>query len=281
MTLQDYLRNRHKWEFAIVIGILLIGWATNVGVEVLGDYRDGGDGSIRLQAILEATSHIAVLIALPLILWLERQVPLSLAHPFRSGLAHVLFSVVFSLIHVGVMYGLRRLASITGLLDFDYRWTNWPSEFAFEYLKDVKLYMLVIIIVYLYRFMLRRLQGEAGFIAEQDQTETEVPERILVKKLGSEFLVRTSEIEWIEACGNYVNLHVGDSVYMLRETMSRIQERLAPLGFQRIHRSAIVCLARVNEIRANPSGDGEVVLESGKRLPVSRRYRNELRESLA
>lgn len=281
MTLQDYLENRRKWEFTIVIALLMVGWATNVGVEVLDSFREGGDISMRLPMILEATSHIAVLVALPLVLWLEQRVPLSLAHPARSALAHVLFSIIFSVVHVGVMYSLRRVASVTGLIEVDYYWENWLSEFAFEYLKDVKLYVLVIIIIYLYRFMLRRLQGEAGFVDEQDQSDGALPERILVKKLGSEFLVRTADIEWVESCGNYVNLHVGDSAYMLRETMSRIQERLAPLGFQRVHRSAIVCLARVNEIRANSSGDGEVVLESGKRLPVSRRYRNELRESLA
>jgi DNA-binding LytR/AlgR family response regulator len=63
--------------------------------------------------------------------------------------------------------------------------------------------------------------------------------------------------------------------------MSRIDERLQPMGFQRVHRSAIVNLERVAEITAFDSGDGEARLRSDATVPVSRRFRQELRERLA
>ena len=143
--------------------------------------------------------------------------------------------------------------------------------------------MLIIVIVYLYRFILRRLQGEAGFLEEEqdDKPGTGMSDRFLVKKLGREFLVRIDEIDWIESSGNYVNLHVGTRVFPLRETMTRIDERLLPLGFLRVHRSAIVNLDRVAEIVAFDTGDGEARLQTYARVPVSRRFRQELRERLA
>ena len=87
---------------------------------------------------------------------------------------------------------------------------------------------MILAIIYLYRFVLMRLQGEAGFLAEnrEAQKTAAVSDRFLVKKLGREFLVRVDEIDWIESYGNYVNLHVGSRVYPLRETMTRIDERL-------------------------------------------------------
>jgi len=63
--------------------------------------------------------------------------------------------------------------------------------------------------------------------------------------------------------------------------MTRIDERLLPLGFQRVHRSAIVNLDRVAEIVAFDTGDGEARLQTDTRVPVSRRFRQELRERLA
>ena len=105
-------------------------------------------------------------------------------------------------------------------------------------------------------------------------------DRFLVKKLGREFLVRTNEIDWIEACGNYVNLHVGHRVYPLRDTMTRIDDRLAKQGFQRVHRSAIVNLERIVELSQSESGDGEARLAGDVLVPVSRSYRKALRARL-
>ncbi len=134
----------------------------------------------------------------------------------------------------------------------------------------------------MYRFVLRRLQGEAEFLTEgQEEAEpVAVVDRFLIKKLGREFLVRVEHIDWIESSGNYVNLHVGERVYPLRETMTNISERLINQGFQRVHRSAIVNLDRIDELLTFDSNDGEVRLTSGASVPASRRYRKELRERL-
>jgi DNA-binding LytR/AlgR family response regulator len=184
--------------------------------------------------------------------------------------------------HVGGMVLLRKLAYMT--MGASYHFGDLPSELFYEYLKDFRGYASFIALIYLYRFMLRRAQGEAQFLAEgaEDAVTTPQPvtDRFLVKKLGREFLVKVADIDWIEASGNYVNLRVGTRAYPLRETMSGIESRLSNAGFMRVHRSAIVNLDRVQEIVPFDTGDGEARLAGDLRVPVSRRFRKELRERL-
>ena len=282
MTLQRYLENRRWWEVGMVLGFALTGFLANVGIEVIERGRGGAEVSWLEPVVLEGTSHLAVMLLFPLILWFDHRNTIRANNWRRSLLAHALFSVAFSLGHVTLMYWSRVLAFSASSRLGTYHWENWLSEFTYEYLKDFRAYLLIIVIVYLYRFVLRRLQGEAGFLDEPQDEEpaTGISDRFLVKKLGREFLVRIDEIDWIESSGNYVNLHVGDRVYPLRETMTRIDERLLPLGFQRVHRSAIVNLDRVAEIVAFDTGDGEARLQTDARVPVSRRFRQELKARL-
>ena len=282
MTLDKYLAKRRYWEVAIFATAVLVFFLTNFGVEVIDGRRVDAQFDYRAPLILEATSHIAMGVAILLLLLFEKRFPFRIATWIRSLAAHAAFSVAFSLVHVTLMYWSRVL--VFELIDTQrsYRWSNWLGEFGYEYLKDFQTYFLVLALVYLYRFVLLRLQGEAGFLTEgnNEQATSEMSDRFLVKKLGREFLVRIDEIDWIESSGNYVNLHVGSRVYPLRETMTRIDERLLPMGFQRVHRSAIVNLDRVAEIVAFDTGDGEAKLNTDATVPVSRRFRQELRERL-
>ena len=282
MTLDKYLAKRRYWEVAIFATAVLVFFLTNFGVEVIDGRRVDAQFDYRAPLILEATSHIAMGVAILLLLLFEKRFPFRIATWIRSLAAHAAFSVAFSLVHVTLMYWSRVL--VFELIDTQrsYRWSNWLGEFGYEDLKDFQTYFLVLALVYLYRFVLLRLQGEAGFLSEEEdeQATNGTSDRFLVKKLGREFLVRIDEIDWIESSGNYVNLHVGSRVYPLRETMTRIDERLLPMGFQRVHRSAIVNLDRVAEIVAFDTGDGEAKLNTDATVPVSRRFRQELRERL-
>ena len=264
----------------MVVGFVIIMFLTSFVVALIDRNRVGLEGGTTVALILEGTSHFAVLLAFPFVLWFDRHFTLGGEKWLRNVVAHALFSVVFSLAHVTLMYWMR-VALFSAMFGERYIWDNWVGEFGYEYLKDFRAYLLILVLLYLYRFVLRRLQGEAGFVGEEDEPTSAISDRFLVKKLGREFLVRVDDIDWIESSGNYVNLHVGQRVYPLRETMSRIDERLQPMGFQRVHRSAIVNLERVAEITAFDSGDGEARLRSDATVPVSRRFRQELRERLA
>jgi len=105
-------------------------------------------------------------------------------------------------------------------------------------------------------------------------------DRLVVKSGGRLFFLRADEIDWIEAAGNYVRLHVGTEAHMLRETMNSIEARLNPELFVRIHRSHIVNIERIKELQPWFNGEYVVILRNSTRLTLSRGYREKLQERL-
>jgi two-component system LytT family response regulator len=99
-------------------------------------------------------------------------------------------------------------------------------------------------------------------------------ERLPVAENGRITFVKTRDIDWIEADGNYVHLHVGNRGHDLRETLTNLEHKLNPRDFLRIHRSAIVNVRRIKEIRPWFGGYHLVVLENGKELRMSRYQRD-------
>src|SRR5215471_5192983 len=105
-------------------------------------------------------------------------------------------------------------------------------------------------------------------------------DRLVLKSGGRVFFLRVEEIDWIEAAGNYVRLHAGKETHLMRESMNSIEERLDRTRFIRIHRSTIVNIERVKELRPLFHGDYEVMLEDGARVTLSRSYRDRLSDHL-
>ena len=105
-------------------------------------------------------------------------------------------------------------------------------------------------------------------------------DRLVVKSGGRLFFLRTDEIDWVEAAGNYVRLHVGPGSHLLRETMNAIEGRLDPEKFFRIHRSRIVNMERIQELQPWLNGEYAVLLRTGTRLTLSRGYREKLQDGL-
>lgn len=100
--------------------------------------------------------------------------------------------------------------------------------------------------------------------------------RIMIKSNGRVSLVKISDIDWIEASGNYLRLHVGEKVHMIRDTMSNMEQKLHSDQFMRIHRSTIVNIDRIKEMQPWFHGEYEVHLHNGKRLSMSRGYKDKL-----
>jgi two-component system LytT family response regulator len=107
------------------------------------------------------------------------------------------------------------------------------------------------------------------------------PQRIVVKSGGRIFFVNVSEIDWIEAAGNYMTLHVGAASHLLRDTMKHLETQLAGARFARLRRSAMVNVDRIRELQQTADGDWEVVLIDGTRLAAGREADARLREILA
>lgn len=98
-------------------------------------------------------------------------------------------------------------------------------------------------------------------------------ERIVIRESGRVSFVAIADVEWLEAEGNYVALHVaGGKTHLAHETLTRLEARLDPQRFVRIHRSTIVRIDRIRELLPHFNGESVVVLRDGARLKLSRSY---------
>jgi two-component system, LytTR family, response regulator len=102
------------------------------------------------------------------------------------------------------------------------------------------------------------------------------PDRILVRNGGRYVVVRVSEIDWVEASGDYVCLHVNKHAWLVRETIGAFAQRYRSYGLHRIHRSALVNVNKIAELRPLDNGEFTIVLLDGRELKLSRSYRDAL-----
>ncbi|CAN5855431.1 LytTR family DNA-binding domain-containing protein [soil metagenome] len=105
-------------------------------------------------------------------------------------------------------------------------------------------------------------------------------ERLVIKASGRIYFLETTEIDWIEAEGNYVSVHSGKKSHLLRETISSLEAQLDPKKFLRIHRSSIVRIDRIQELQPWFHGEYRIILQNGTQLTLSRNYRDKLHEAL-
>ena len=231
-------------------------------------------------AVWEASSAVMALALVPAVAWFTRRYPLHLDNWRRMLPLHVLGSIAWSALHVVGMVAIRKLVYAGQGLQYDFG--QWWWEFGYEYLKDVRSYVGVVLVIEGYRLLMRRLQGEASLLSAPDTgapvDSVERPDRFLVRKLGREFLVAANDIEWLQASGNYVNLRMRGHDYPLRSTVAAIATKLDPDRFVRIQRSYMVNLDQVASIEPLETGDARVHMRDGTSLPCSRTYRNGLRQ---
>jgi len=100
--------------------------------------------------------------------------------------------------------------------------------------------------------------------------------RLAIREIGRTYFIAVSAIDWIEGADYYAKLHVGGRVHLLREPLRSLEQRLEPTRFARVHRSAIVNLARIREIRVAARGDHTLVLDDATRLRLTRGRRRDL-----
>lgn len=105
-------------------------------------------------------------------------------------------------------------------------------------------------------------------------------DRLVVKSAGSTRFLRVVEIDWIEAAGVYVTLHVAGKEFLYRASLAELVEKLDPQRFVRIHRSAIVNIESIVQLEPATHGEFDIVLKNGSRTRVSRTYRAQLEHRL-
>lgn len=281
-TLKHFQKHQNRYEIGATVLLLLINSLVNATTAIMDQERRSADPQHQNWEpfVWELTSAVSLLVILPAIVWLTRSSYSNWSKPGRTLLIYTVATIPFCLAHVSLMVALRKLIYQAQNLNYDFG--SWWFELLYEYRKDFVTFIIVLAVIFAYRFISSRLLGQAELVANgEDELLGANIDRILVKKLGKEFIVKIAEIDWLEASGNYVNLHVGARVYPTRTTLSKLIADIEKQGFSRTHRSFAVNLDAIESIETLPSGSGELVLKTGKVLSLSRRYHQNLKNQLA
>ena len=242
--LQRFERHKVGYSYLALALYLLLNNSINATSVWMEHNRQPGNLLPLWEPFLwEYSSMLATLLLSPLLYWWFDRHPLRLTQLRVLLLAHVLGSVLFSLAHTGLMVACREL--VYGLLGQGYDFGPWLRELIYEYRKDAWGYLFFLGLYQLLQFVYHRLTGDATLISGDDELSNQpaqitdaqltptpiipasnAPQHFLVKKLDREFLVAISDIEWLEACGNYVNLHSKGRIYPLRATLAQTMAQL-------------------------------------------------------
>ena len=283
MTSRTSPRWRPSTRWLVWAAILLATALANALVEVMDTQRRGGSLALWEPLVWELSSVGIIVLTLPVLWWGCQRWPLHADTWKRRLPLYLLASVAWSLVHVAGMMLLRQLA-YASVGEHYQDGSAWPTRLLYEYLKDVRAFFTFVAIEHFFSWFGRRRQGEAHLLAAPEDAPpvepVDRPERFLVRKLGRDFLVATADVEYAQAAGNYMNLHVRGHDYPLRSTLAALEARLDPARFVRIHRSYVLNLGFLVSIEPLDSGEARVHLADGSALPCSRRQLPVLRAAL-
>ena len=279
--LAHYQKYKRRYEIAILCCYFFINsliLATSVIME-----KQRQDQALPFQMwepfVWEFSSAISVLLLFPALVFFLRKAPINWQALPQTLAYYFIASIIFSVCHVSLMVAMREAVYL--VMGGNYDFGNVGYEFFYEYRKDLWSFISFIVFIKGYQFILSRLHGEANPVAQsEDEIIGQNFDRLLVKKLGKEFIIKVEDVEWLESAGNYVNLHINGRIYPTRATLSKLVEQISAKGFCRIHRSHAVNLEHIESITPLSSGDSEVKLSTGKVLNLSRRFKDSFKEQL-
>ena len=216
----------------------------------------------------QVTSAVVVLLLVPCVAWWLTRFPLQRDRLVAATAGHVLGSMLFAVAHYFLMVGLRYIVFM--IADERYVFSEfWFRNLVIEYQKDIKIYVVTVGIIAAYRYV-RAARARAP-------AATVTTDRLVVQTGKGETIIRRDDIEHLEAARNYVTVSTGERDYLVRNTLAKLEEQLAPGQIVRTHRSYLVNIDKIEEIRTTDSGGYEIHLESGKTVPLSRGYRDKFR----
>jgi hypothetical protein len=260
-----YPTPREDLLFMGVVAAVLVVFLYFNALNIADEHRRGGDLiALWKPMVWEFTSGAFFLGVSPLVMALTRR-SLPTRGPWaRKAAVHAVAAVGVSLIHV-LAIGTARWA-IYRLVDDDYAPLAPLGDWPYEFRKDVLVY-LSMVGLYVVWTELR---------AHRRPAPAASPEVLEVRDGARRHFVPLNEVVWVEAAGNYVELHRGGAGLLHRASLSEMERRLQDVGFVRIHRSRLVRREAVEAVESKPTGDFLVRLRDGRELAGSRRYRRPL-----
>lgn len=198
--------------------------------------------------------------AMPGVLWLERRY----AVEFRSRPANAAWLLMGLVALAGLMNVVSSFAAAWG---FQHAW--WPDAQSVRR-QLVGNWLLMV-------FALVGLTAIVRLVRDTPAAARAFPREVIVRSGNRTLRVDLATVDWMEAQGNYVALHVGGQMHLLRSTMAAFVKQMDSQRFLRIHRSTVVAMDRLAALRSEADGEISVHLVTGKQLRVSRSYRKAVR----
>ena len=257
-------RNLRTWlEAAGWVVLVAILWGSDLVAKYLASQQSGVEVDMFRLVSEQVTSAIAVLIMVPFLIQWLKLLPPSLTEWPRLVIGHTVGSIFFAFGHFALMIALR--IPWYALNDRNFIWRDpFVNNLIVEYQKDIKIYVGFVVLISAYQYYRRSTSVEPQPYAD----------RLVVQSGTGSSVLRLEDIDYLEAARNYVAVHAGGREYIIRETMTNVLRRLAAGPFERTHRSFIVNINRIREIRTTDSGQ-RIVLTTGAEVPLSRSYRED------
>ncbi len=231
---------------------------------VMEDMRGGPDVPAWHFFLLEYSSTCMWVALTPALILAQRRWPFG--PPWAKTVAlHAALTVPVSLVHVSGMVALREIVwwlVYRGRYDYNFLHDTPGLVLFYEWRKDVLSYLLLSTLIWGWD-RLRRPSAAP-------QTG---PATIEIRDGSRLLFLPTAEVYWLEAAGNYVEVHAAAQTHLVRGTLAGFETRLAAEGFVRVHRSRLVNRARVRAVATTDAGDFTLTFDDGRTLGGSRRYR--------
>lgn len=267
---------RMTWVPMACIAIVAVVVAVINATSAVLESQTGGVAIDGRAAWLYEVSSVVMVVALsPGISWVLWKVPPSSRQSAPDWAkvvgVHLAAASLFSVMHVVGMVAIRKLgyAAVGSSYTFAYQ-GDVLLPFFYEWRKDLLTYAAIAVGFWVWGvWTAQRAVELAGRAPAFPAGGT----RIEIRDGARVTFIEPAQISWIEAAGNYVEIHAGGAMHMARGTLAGFEEKLAPHGFVRVHRSRLLNRSRLRSFRPTPSGDLEITLDDGRVIAGSRRFR--------
>lgn len=216
---------------------------------------------------LEFSSAVILVLMAPFAARALERWPLDGAGLWTSLAVHLGLTVPFSLVHIAGIFAVRESAYALAGGTYDFFGSGVWLTILYEWRKDVISYGIFLAVFAAADWLNRRREAAAA---------APPPERIEVRDGSRTLFIAPADILFLEAAGNYVEIHTAAATHLIRGTLTAWEQKLAGLGFVRIHRSRLINKAQVGALQPTASGDFEVTIAGGQTLQGSRRFRANL-----
>jgi hypothetical protein len=259
------------WLFYGAVGAVAVG----IGfVNALSKAQDaawhGGAYDAGMPLFWEMTSIAVIMLLAPFLFVAVRRIRGAAGWPLRTGLA-VATILVFSSLHIAGMVGLRKALLLLAGGAYDFRFSI--DTLIYEFRKDV----ITCLLIGGARWLLDgyREAQQPGSTTVQTNPQSGTPHTVWLRDGSTRIRIEPSDILWVSSAGNYVEYSLTGGVnHLIRGTLAAEETRLAPFRIVRVHRTRLVNLTRVSELKAGVNGDFELMLDTGQTISGSRRYRD-------